>query len=110
MTKNEVIEELVKDNVVEKIVYKLLSSSKNRFDVPQDLIQDIYLLLLEKDDELIISLYEKNQLGFYLLKIARNQLLSQNSPYYTQYIKFSDRSDELEKASHIISEDSRRVC
>lgn len=109
MTKNEVIEELVKDNTVEKIVFKLLSSSKNRFDAPDDLIQDIYLLLLEKEDELVISLYEKKQLGYYLLKIARNQLLSQNSPYYTQYIKFLSRSDELEKASHIISEDCRRI-
>lgn len=110
MTKNEVIEELVKDNTVEKIVFKLLSSSKNRFDAPDDLIQDIYLLLLEKDDNLIISLYEKNQLGFYLLKIARNQLLSQNSPYYTQYIKFLSKSDGLEKAANIISEVGRRVC
>lgn len=109
MTKNDVIEELSKEGIVEKIVYKLLSSSKNRFDAPDDLIQDIYLLLLEKEDELVISLYNKNQLGFYLLKIARNQLLSQNSPYYTKYIKFRSRSDGLEKASHIISEDSRRI-
>lgn len=110
MTKNEIIEELFNDGTVKKIVFKLLASSKNRFDAPDDLIQDIYLLLLEKEDELVISLYNKNQLGFYLLKIARNQLLSQNSPYYTQYIKFATKSDELEKASHIISEDSRRVC
>lgn len=109
MTKNEVIEELSKEGIVEKIVYKLLSSSKNRFDCPDDLIQDIYLLLLEKSDKLIIDLYNKGELGFYLLKVARNQLLSQNSPYYTQYIKFSDRSDGIEKASHIISEDSRRI-
>ena len=105
MTKNEVIEELSKEGIVEKIVYKLLSSSKNRFDAPDDLIQDIYLLLLEKEDELVISLYNKNQLGFYLLKIARNQLLSQNSPYYTKYIKFRSRSDELEKGAHITTED-----
>ena len=110
MNKWEIVDELSKNNTVEKIVFKLLSSSKNRFDAPDDLIQDIYLLLLEKDDNLIISLYEKNQLGFYLLKIARNQLLSQNSPYYTQYIKFLSKSDGLEKAANIISEVGRRVC
>lgn len=110
MTKNEVIEELSKEGIVEKIVYKLLSSSKNRFDAPDDLIQDIYLLLLEKEDELVISLYNKGELGFYLLKIAKNQLLSANSPYYTKYIKFLTHCDELEKAAHISEEDRRRVC
>lgn len=104
MTKNDVIEELLKDGVVEKIVFKLLSSSKNRFDAPDDLIQDIYLLLLEKEDELVISLYNKNQLGFYLLKIARNQLLSKNSPYYTKYIKFRAQSDDISEAAHIPTE------
>lgn len=109
MKKNEIIEELSKDGVVEKIVFKLLSSSKNRFDAPDDLIQDIYLILLQKEDELIVDLYNKNQLGYYLLKIARNQMISQNSNYYYTYVKFRSQSDGLEKASHIISEDSRRI-
>lgn len=107
MTKNEILEELFNDGTVKKIVYKLLSSSKNRFDAPDDLIQDIYLILLQKDDGLVISLYEKKQLGYYLLKIIRNQMISQNSPYYTQYIKFLSRSDELEKGAHIPIEDNR---
>lgn len=103
MTKNDVIEELSKEGIVEKIVYKLLSSSKNRFDTPDDLIQDIYLLLLEKEDELVISLYNKNQLGYYLLRVARNQLLSKNSPYYTKYIKFGAQSDDLTQATNTIT-------
>lgn len=105
MTKNEVIEELSKEGIVEKIVYKLLSSSKNRFDAPDDLIQDIYLLLLEKEDELVISLYNKGEIGYYLLRIARNQLLSKNSPYYTKYIKFRAYSDEITQATNIPIED-----
>ena len=110
MTKYEVINIIAREHLVEKIVNKLLSSSKNPFDCPEDLIQDIYLLLLQKDDKLIIDLYNKGELGFYLLKIARNQLLSANSPYYTKYIKFLTHCDELEKAAHISEEDRRRVC
>lgn len=101
MTKYEIIDELSKNATVEKIVNKLVSSSKNRFDFPDDLIQDIYVLLLEKDEDLIVNLYNKGELGFYLLKVARNQLLSKNSPYYTKYIKFRAYSDELENAAHI---------
>ena len=110
MTKWEIVDELSRSNTVEKIIYKLLPASKNRFDCPEDLVQDIYVLLLEKDDKLIIDLYNKGELGFYLLKVARNQLLSANSPYYTKYIKFLANCDELEKGAHISEEDRRRVC
>ena len=110
MTKYEIIDELSKDNTVEKIIYKLLPASKNRFDCPEDLVQDIYVLLLEKDDKLIIDLYNKGELGFYLLRIAKNQLLSVNSPYFYKYIKFREQSDDISEAAHIVEEDTRRVC
>ena len=67
MTKVEIIDELSRSNTVEKIIYKLLPCSKNQFDCPEDLIQDIYLLLLEKDDTLIVDLHNKGELGYYLL-------------------------------------------
>ena len=107
MTKYEVVDIIAREHLVERIVNKLLSSSKNPFDCSEDLIQDIYLLLLQKDDDLIVNLYNKDEIGFYLLKIARNQLLSKNSPYYTKYIKFRAQSDELEKGAHITTEDNR---
>ena len=103
MTKVEIIDELSRSNTVEKIIYKLLPCSKNQFDCPEDLIQDIYLLLLEKDDTLIIDLHNKGELGYYLLKIARNQLLSKNSPYYTKYIKLRANSDDLTQAANTIT-------
>ena len=101
MTKYEIIDELSKNATVEKIVNKLVSSSKNRFDFPDDLIQDIYVLLLEKDEDLIVNLYNRGELGFYLLKVVRNQLLSTNSPYYTKYIKFLAHSDDITQAASI---------
>ena len=105
MTKYEIIDELCKNATVEKIVNKLLSSSKNPFDCPEDLIQDVYLLLLQKDEDLIVNLYNKGELGFYLLKVVRNQLLSTNSPYYTKYIKFRAYSDDITQAASIPTKD-----
>lgn len=111
MSKIDVIDIIAKEHIVEKIIYKLLPSSKNRFDYPDDLVQDIYLLLLEKDEDLIVNLFNKGEIGFYILKIARNQLLSANSPYYCMYIKFGVKSDELTQAANtIFEEDRRRVC
>ena len=110
MTKYEVVDIIAKKHLVEKIVYKLLPCSKNSFDCPQDLIQDLYLILLNSDENLIVSLYNKGELGFYLLKIARNQLLSVNSKYYYTYIKFRAHSDDITQAANIFEEDRRRVC
>ena len=103
MTKYEVLDIIARDHLVDRIVTTLLSSSKNPFDCPEDLIQDLYLILLEKDDDLIVNLYEKGEIGFYLLKIARNQLLSVNSKYYYTYIKLRAQSDDLTQAANTIT-------
>lgn len=105
MTKYEVIDIIAREHLVERIVNKLLSSSKNPFDCPEDLIQDIYLILLNSDENLIVTLYNKGELGFYLLKVVRNQLLSVNSKYYYTYIKFRANSDDITQAANIPIED-----
>ena len=107
MTKIEVVDIIARDHLVEKIVFKLLPASKNPFDCPEDLIQDLYLILLNSDENLIVTLYNKGELGFYLLKIARNQLLSVNSKYYYTYIKLGANSDDISEAAHIPTEDNR---
>lgn len=105
MNKYEVVDIIAREHLVERIVNKLLSSSKNPFDCPEDLIQDIYLLLLQKDDDLIVNLYNKGEIGFYLLRVVRNQLLSKNSSYYYTYIKLGANSDDISEAAHIPIED-----
>ena len=107
MTKYEVVDIIAKEHIVERIVNKLLSSSKNPFDCPEDLIQDIYLLLLQKNDDLIVNLYNKGEIGYYLLRVVRNQLLSKNSSYYYTYIKLGANSDDISEAAHIPTEDNR---
>ena len=105
MTKYEVIDIIAREHLVERIVTKLLSSSKNPFDCPEDLIQDVYLLLLEKGDKLIVDLYERGELAYYLLRVVRNQLLSKNSSYYYTYIKLGAKSDDITQAANISTED-----
>lgn len=110
MGKIDIIRDMAKDSTVEKMVFKLVGSSKNRFDAPYDLVQDIYLSLLQKDDAIIQDLYNKGELGFYVLRMVRNQLFSVNSPYYYTYIKFFNNSETLESAKDKFEEDRRRVC
>lgn len=102
--KLNIIDEIAKTNQVEKIVFKILGSSRNPFDCPRDLIQDIYLLILTKDDDLVVNLYNKGELGYYILKIVRNQLLSKNSPYFYTYIRFGSSSEDLDNVKDKIYE------
>lgn len=84
MDKYKIIDEISKDKIVEEIVYNI--GDRGDEDL-KDLIQDIYINLLEKEDKLIESLYSSNQLMFFIIKMVVNNIHSKNSPYYTKYKK-----------------------
>lgn len=84
MDKYKIIDEISKDKLVEEIVYNI--GDRGDEDL-KDLIQDIYINLLEKEDDLIETLYNTNQLKFYIIRMVVNNIHSKNSPYYTKYKK-----------------------
>lgn len=84
MSKYNIIDEISKNKIVEEIVYNI--GSKDDEDL-KDLIQDIYINLLEKEDSLIENLYSTKQLKFFIVKMVVNNIHSKNSPYYTKYKK-----------------------
>ena len=84
MDKYKIIDEISKDKIVEEIVYNI--GDRGDEDL-KDLVQDIYINLLEKEDNLIETLYNTNQLKFYIIRMVVNNIHSKNSPYYTKYKK-----------------------
>ena len=78
------IDEISKDKIVEEIVYNI--GCRGDEDL-KDLVQDIYINLLEKEDNLIETLYSTNQLKFYIIRMVVNNIHSKNSPFYTKYKK-----------------------
>ena len=84
MDKYKIIDEISKQKIVEEIVYNI--GSKDDEDL-KDLIQDIYINLLEKEDNLIENLYSTNQLKYFIIRMVVNNIHSKNSPYYTKYKK-----------------------
>ena len=84
MDKYKIIDEISKQKVVEEIVYNI--GDKGDEDL-KDLIQDIYINLLEKEDNLIENLYATNQLKYFIIRMVVNNIHSKNSPYYTKYKK-----------------------
>ena len=93
-TKYEIIEELAREKIVEKFVHNAAKTSAPELD---DLAQDIYLILLQMEEEKLVSLYEKKQLSFWVARIIMNQYFSVTSPFYTKYKKFQHLSDHINK-------------
>lgn len=84
MDKYNIIDEISKNKIVEEIVYNI--GDKGDEDI-KDLAQDIYINLLEKEDSLIETLYNTNQLKFYIIRMVVNNIHSKNSPFYAKYKK-----------------------
>ena len=84
MDKYNIIDEISKNKIVEEIVYNI--GDRGDEDL-KDLIQDIYINLLEKEDSLIETLYSTNQLKYFIIRMVVNNIHSKNSPYYTKYKK-----------------------
>lgn len=89
MVKNEVIEELAENRVVENMVHSMKASVGENPENIRELISDVYLIICEMDDDKIIELYAKGQLKFYISRIITNQLCSKTSPYYITWKKIN---------------------
>ena len=92
MTKNEVIEIIAKERLVEQIVSNIAKSSD---DLLNDLVQEIYLDLLEKDEDKIVKLYESNQIRFFITRMIINNLHSTNSPFWCKIKSFTHNMNEI---------------
>lgn len=92
MTKNEVVEKLAKERTVETIVSNIAKSAD---DLLNDLVQEIYLDLLEKDEDKIVKLYESNQIRFFITRMIINNLHSTNSPFWCKIKSFTHNMNEI---------------
>lgn len=93
MTINKIIEDIHKRKIVEQICVQVGRGEDP--DNIRDLIQDVYLTLLEKPKKQIISMYENNELNFFLASIIVRQIRSRTSPYYRMYKKFRKSSNQI---------------
>ena len=99
MTKNKldkygIIEILAKEKKVEKFIQNTAKTSAPELD---DLAQDIYLILLDMEEEKLIQLYDNKQLDYWIARIILNQYFSSTSTFFTKYKKFQHLSEQINK-------------
>lgn len=85
MSNTTIIEQLAKSGVVEQYL-KVLGKSENPENL-KDLKQDIYLSLLEMDEEFLNTLVNGDKLNDFVFIMLKNNIMSKNSPYYYKYKK-----------------------
>lgn len=98
MTINEVVGEIARQRIVENIVNRVTSSGDTAQDPVSlaDLVQDIYLSLLE--DEKIVDIYQEGHANFYIARIVTNNICSSSSRYYRNYLLPKKRNVSINDA------------
>lgn len=82
MTKNEIIGELFTSKEFISCIKKMEPVS-----LQDDLKSEVILVLLEKDDDLIHGLHQRNELKYYTVRIILNMIQSKSSPFYKTFRK-----------------------
>ena len=91
------VEELYKQHKREEIIGHITKSPPD-----EDLAQDIYLTLLEKDQQFLKELNEKKQLIYYITKIITNNVRSKTSPYYYKYKRYENKKVSINEIPNTI--------
>lgn len=94
LSKYDIIEILAKQKKVEKFIQNTAKTSAPELD---DLAQDIYVILLQMEEEKLVNLFNNNELDFWIARVILNQYFSNTSPFYTKYRKFSHLSEQINK-------------
>jgi|15BtaG_2_1085339.scaffolds.fasta_scaffold12116_2 DNA-directed RNA polymerase specialized sigma subunit len=82
LSKNEIIAQ--EQDIIIDICKSVLANNRDAHLV-DDLIQDINIILLTQLEETIQSLYETNQLRYFVARVVTNQVLSTSSPFHKTY-------------------------
>lgn len=82
LSKNEIIAQ--EQGTIRDICASVLANNRD-LHLIDDLVQDISLILLSQMEETIQSLYETNQLRYFVARIVTNQVLSTSSPFHNTY-------------------------
>lgn len=81
---NKILDEIERENIVRDICVNI-NVSPNDID---DLVQEVYVILLEYKPEKIIELWQNKQLKFFIVGIIKRQYHSKTSPFYKKYKKY----------------------
>lgn len=81
---SKILIELEEENVLREMCTNM-NVSPNDMD---DFVQELYVILLEYNQDKIVELYNKKQLKYFIVGIIQRQYHSKTSPFYKKYKKY----------------------
>lgn len=96
MNKFEIIKKIAEERFIENSLDKICFSPYK-----DDLAQDLYVDLLNKNSDLIEGLYNRDELKYYIIRMISLQVNSKTSPYYTKYEKFRKITDNIDETKRM---------
>ena len=91
---SKIVGEIAKGGIVEELVRNTAHRSKLDADL-SDLVQLVYLILLQTDIKRLESLTASGEMRFYIAGIIRRQYFSKSSPYYRVFKHFGSITSEI---------------
>ncbi len=83
------IREIAEKRIVEKLINRISPTAIAK----EDLVQDIYLSLLNSAEK--VENIPNDEIKFYITRIILNNIKSVNSPYYRLYVRYNLLKQEL---------------
>jgi len=87
MGRNEILIEFWQSEEVNKAFSKM-----HPIELQDDLKSEVFLILAELPDEKLITLYDKKELRFYVVRIMLNLVQNSNNQFYKKYRNFVEYS------------------
>jgi len=94
MTRREIVERLGRERRVEGIVLRIAGVDRLTADL-EDLVQMVYLTLLEYDEDKLQDLWENGEENFLIARLVLFNLRSKTSRYYYKIRIFAARTQDL---------------
>ena len=95
-----ILEEVLKSGLLNDCVnyqfIKLCKTDPEKKEFKEDMLQDLYLILYNYDNEKLNNAYRNKHMNALITRILINQLWSKSSAFYNRYIKSTQRGRPLE--------------
>jgi DNA-directed RNA polymerase specialized sigma subunit len=99
MDKNKIVEQYWLNDEVNQAFAKMQPE-----ELQYDLKVEVFMVLLEMDDEKLFGLYERNEIRFYIVRTMLNMIKSDRSQFWKKYRNYTEyeANEKAEVEQHSI--------